>query len=90
MSHCYILFIHLVYTSLHRIAWQENIRANLSRLLKAHISVVNIKAKTHEKVRKVPSDMKTGCVMAGLLCGGRAGYEAHECASVTNVERVAA
>eukprot|EP00882_Tetradesmus_deserticola_P004612 GHRQ01004861.1.p1 GENE.GHRQ01004861.1~~GHRQ01004861.1.p1 ORF type:complete len:240 (+),score=77.77 GHRQ01004861.1:267-986(+) len=40
---------------------KENIRANLCKLLEAHPSVVNIKAKTHEKVDSIGEERSIGC-----------------------------
>ncbi|KAF8068300.1 hypothetical protein HT031_001987 [Scenedesmus sp. PABB004] len=40
---------------------KENIRANLCALLGAHPSVINIKAKTHEKVDSIGEERSIGC-----------------------------
>jgi len=40
---------------------KEVIRANVAKLLKAHPSVVNIKAKTHEKVDSIGEGRSIGC-----------------------------
>lgn len=40
---------------------KENIRANLCKLLQAHPSVINIKAKTHEKVDSIGEERSIGC-----------------------------
>eukprot|EP00877_Chromochloris_zofingiensis_P012062 jgi/Chrzof1/7109/Cz02g11060.t1 len=40
---------------------KENIRNNLCTLLEAHPSVINIKAKTHEKVDSIGEERSIGC-----------------------------
>uniref|UniRef100_A0A383VLB4 2-C-methyl-D-erythritol 2,4-cyclodiphosphate synthase n=1 Tax=Tetradesmus obliquus TaxID=3088 RepID=A0A383VLB4_TETOB len=40
---------------------KETIRANLCKLLEAHPSVINIKAKTHEKVDSIGEERSIGC-----------------------------
>lgn len=40
---------------------KENIRNNLCRLLKANAHVVNVKAKTHEKVDSIGEERSIGC-----------------------------
>ncbi|KXZ55867.1 hypothetical protein GPECTOR_2g1418 [Gonium pectorale] len=46
---------------------KENIRANLSSLLKAEPSVVNIKAKTHEKVDSIGEERSIACHAVVML-----------------------
>ncbi len=46
---------------------QENIRTNLCRMLKADPSVVNVKAKTHEKVDSIGEERSIGCHAVVML-----------------------
>jgi 2C-methyl-D-erythritol 2,4-cyclodiphosphate synthase len=46
---------------------QENIRKNLCAMLKAHPSVINIKAKTHEKVDSLGEERSIGCHAVVML-----------------------
>jgi 2-C-methyl-D-erythritol 2,4-cyclodiphosphate synthase len=46
---------------------QESIRANLCKLLKADPSVVNVKAKTHEKVDSLGEERSIGCHAVVML-----------------------
>jgi 2-C-methyl-D-erythritol 2,4-cyclodiphosphate synthase len=46
---------------------QENIRNNLCRMLKADPSVVNVKAKTHEKVDSIGEERSIGCHAVVML-----------------------
>eukprot|EP00879_Flechtneria_rotunda_P004710 GHRR01004974.1.p1 GENE.GHRR01004974.1~~GHRR01004974.1.p1 ORF type:complete len:237 (+),score=50.98 GHRR01004974.1:132-842(+) len=46
---------------------KESIRANLCKLLDAHPSVINIKAKTHEKVDSIGEERSIGCHAVVML-----------------------
>lgn len=46
---------------------KEGIRANLCEMLNAHPSVINIKAKTHEKVDSIGEERSIGCHAVVML-----------------------
>ncbi|KAI8465215.1 MAG: 2-C-methyl-D-erythritol 2,4-cyclodiphosphate synthase [Monoraphidium minutum] len=46
---------------------KENIRTNLSEMLQAHPTVINIKAKTHEKVDSLGEERSIGCHAVVML-----------------------
>jgi len=46
---------------------KENIRKNLCEMLEAHPSVINIKAKTHEKVDSIGEERSIGCHAVVML-----------------------